>query len=211
MGGCPVINVPGRTFPVTPYFLEDAVEFSGYSLSVDSDSPYVQRFKKQRTVLQDTPSSDTEEDQGAHSLFQAGYSKDTQATLEAMNEHLINFDLIIALLETICFSNPDLQTFSSAILVFMPSLETIRKLVDLLEGHPAFGTTDFVVYPLHSSISNEQQGRVFSVGSSLGVLTCTQIRTDSSSRSSQDCHFDQHRRDGCHYPRHYGCHRFRQA
>ena len=47
MGGCPVLNVPGRTFPVNAYFLEDAVELSGYRLDIGSDSPYVQRYQSQ--------------------------------------------------------------------------------------------------------------------------------------------------------------------
>jgi HrpA-like RNA helicase len=43
MGGCPVISVPGRTFPVTSFFLEDAIEVTGYRLDTTSDSPYVMR------------------------------------------------------------------------------------------------------------------------------------------------------------------------
>jgi ATP-dependent RNA helicase DHX29 len=43
MGGCPIISVPGRTFPVTPFFLEDAIELTGYRLDANSDSPYVMR------------------------------------------------------------------------------------------------------------------------------------------------------------------------
>lgn len=43
----PIIQVPGRTFPVTPYFLEDAVELSNYRLEPDSDSPYVERHSRE--------------------------------------------------------------------------------------------------------------------------------------------------------------------
>lgn len=43
MGDCPVITVPGRTFPVTPYFLEDVVELTRYRLEPQTDSPYVAR------------------------------------------------------------------------------------------------------------------------------------------------------------------------
>lgn len=43
MGGCPVINVPGRTFPVTARYLEDVVELTRYRLDPNSDSPYVAR------------------------------------------------------------------------------------------------------------------------------------------------------------------------
>jgi ATP-dependent RNA helicase DHX29 len=42
----PIIKVPGRTFPVTPYFLEDAVELSKYHLEMESDSPYVERLRR---------------------------------------------------------------------------------------------------------------------------------------------------------------------
>lgn len=40
-GGCPVIHVPGRSFPVTPLYLEDAIERTGWSIS--EDSPYAKR------------------------------------------------------------------------------------------------------------------------------------------------------------------------
>jgi len=40
-GGCPVIHVPGRTFPVDVKFLEDAVEYTKWSIS--ESSPYARR------------------------------------------------------------------------------------------------------------------------------------------------------------------------
>jgi HrpA-like RNA helicase len=40
-GGCPVIHVPGRTFPVDVLYLEDAIEHTGWSIS--EDSPYAKR------------------------------------------------------------------------------------------------------------------------------------------------------------------------
>jgi ATP-dependent RNA helicase DHX29 len=46
MGGCPVVRVPGRTFPVTPYYLEDVVELTRYRLDPHSDSQYVARNKR---------------------------------------------------------------------------------------------------------------------------------------------------------------------
>lgn len=42
-GGCPVIHVPGRTFPVDVKFLEDAVEYTKWSIS--ESSPYARRGK----------------------------------------------------------------------------------------------------------------------------------------------------------------------
>jgi ATP-dependent RNA helicase DHX29 len=40
-GGCPVIRVPGRTFPVDIKFLEDAVEYTKWFIS--ESSPYARR------------------------------------------------------------------------------------------------------------------------------------------------------------------------
>jgi ATP-dependent RNA helicase DHX29 len=40
---CPTIHVPGRTFPVDIGFLEDAVEFSGWHINENSNSPYAKR------------------------------------------------------------------------------------------------------------------------------------------------------------------------
>jgi ATP-dependent RNA helicase DHX29 len=106
---------------------------------------------------------DDEDDQPSAQIPQASYSKQTRTTIECMDQHSINFDLIVQLLENLCFNNPNLIPFSAAILVFMPSLESIRKLADSLDGHPRFGTNEFRILPLHSMISNDNQGLVFNI------------------------------------------------
>ena len=80
-----------------------------------------------------------------------------------MDHHAINYDLILLLLESLCFYKATLIPFSTAILIFLPGLESIRKLCDILEGHEAFGSKEFLILPLHSTISNENQGLVFEV------------------------------------------------
>jgi ATP-dependent RNA helicase DHX29 len=40
-GGCPTLHVPGRTFPVDVHYLEDAVEYTQWSIS--ESSPYARR------------------------------------------------------------------------------------------------------------------------------------------------------------------------
>lgn len=90
-------------------------------------------------------------------------SKQTQTTLDCLDHHAINFDLIVLLLEKLCFHDQELIDFSSAILIFLPSLESIRRLTDTLESHPEFGSKAFLVLPLHSTISNENQGLVFNI------------------------------------------------
>jgi ATP-dependent RNA helicase DHX29 len=45
-GGCPVVQVPGRTFPVEVRFLEDIIEDTEYFL--EEDSPYAKRLLKSK-------------------------------------------------------------------------------------------------------------------------------------------------------------------
>lgn len=48
-GGCPVIHVPGRTFPVDVKFLEDAVEYTKWSIS--EFSPYAKHGEHAFTIF----------------------------------------------------------------------------------------------------------------------------------------------------------------
>ncbi|KAI5477732.1 hypothetical protein MNV49_005921, partial [Pseudohyphozyma bogoriensis] len=172
MGGCPVINVPGRTFPVTPYFLEDVVEMTRYRLDPTMDSPYVARSKRayggrsRKAELDDIPLDDDDEPDvlaNGSSKVATSLSKQSRITLDCMDHHAINYDVITLLLENLCFYKPELVPFSAAILIFLPSLESIRRLSDILESHQAFGSRQFLILPLHSTISNDNQGLVFNV------------------------------------------------
>jgi ATP-dependent RNA helicase DHX29 len=92
------------------------------------------------------------------------YSSSTISSLNLFDERLIPYELITRLLETICFENQDYLAYSPAILIFMPGLNEIRRLHDLLTEHQIFGNADtFRLYPLHSSISSENQGAVFDI------------------------------------------------
>jgi ATP-dependent RNA helicase DHX29 len=112
----------------------------------------------------DTPDDDDDDqDIEAGISVAATYSKQTRVTLDCMDQHAINFDIILLLLETLCFGRSDLIPFSSAVLIFLPSLESIRRLSEVLESHRIFGSNSFLILPLHSTISNENQSIVFNV------------------------------------------------
>jgi ATP-dependent RNA helicase DHX29 len=130
MNGCPILKIPGRTFPVTSFFLEDVIELTDYRLDARSDSPYVARRGKRKPVMLKTVAStqdeiptldDDEEATTTENALAHTYAASTRATLEVLDEHLINMDLIVLLLLQICWQNPTLvQRFSSAILIFLP-------------------------------------------------------------------------------------------
>ena len=83
--------------------------------------------------------------------------------MNTIDERLIPYELIVRLLEKICYADHKYQAFSAAVLIFMPGLGEIRRLHDLLVEHPVFGSNDFSLHPLHSSLSTESQGAVFDV------------------------------------------------
>jgi ATP-dependent RNA helicase DHX29 len=169
-GGCPTLSVPGRTFPVTVNHLEDAVELTGYH--IDESSPYAVRSRFVKSSAKqlefnengaDSDGSDSETEQNPAKLSSTKYSASTVSTVNLLDSRQIPYDLIVRVLETVCIERPEYQPFSAAILVFMPGLAEIRKLNELLQAHGHFGSADYVIFPLHSTISSEGQGQVFDI------------------------------------------------
>ncbi|KAI7827106.1 P-loop containing nucleoside triphosphate hydrolase protein [Gamsiella multidivaricata] len=124
--GCPVLEVPGRTFPVYSQFLEDVVDATGYTL--EEDSEYAIRYRKDfqskgsvdiagKGASRQTVHLQWENDMDGYvpqeadariiltddSLQGATMLNRTNQMLRRIDENKINFDLIQILLEYICF------------------------------------------------------------------------------------------------------------
>ena len=151
LGGAPIVNVPGRTFPVDTRYLEDAVEATNFNAdsgsyggaeAIEIDDDDAAKIPSQIADLQ-------------------GYSPRTIATLAKLDEYRISYSLIVRLLETIASSEVYLP-YSKAVLVFLPGMAEIRRLNDMLSVHRAF-TTGWYIYALHSTIATDEQERAFLV------------------------------------------------
>lgn len=153
LGGAPVLNVPGRTFPVNVQYLEDAVEFTGYS----NDN----RVQEKDIDLDDDLVDEVVETSSKPELLKSlkGYSNRTRNTLAQLDEYQIPFDLIVQLISNIA-TGQQYYKYSQAILVFLPGIAEIRALNDLLLGDKAFAS-NWLIYPLHSSIASEEQEAAF--------------------------------------------------
>lgn len=162
LDGAPVMNVPGRTFPVRTHYLEDAIQVTNFKVEEDS------RITRGRNDWADD--NDVEIDIGRETISStpnlAGYTQETKVALSRLNPYQIQYELIVRLLETVAFS-PEYIDYSKAILVFLPGMGEIRRLNDLLSVHPAFGSDKrdggWLVYPLHSTIASEDQEAAFLV------------------------------------------------
>lgn len=157
LDSAPVLTVPGRTFPVETRFLEDAVELTNYTL--DHGRP-------QKDHMDDIDDAEVEESLDQNTKSEAArnlraYGVNTRNTLAHLDEYRIDYNLILLLLEKIAH-DAKYTSYSKAILVFLPGIAEIRRLNDLLSGHPSF-SQGWYIYPLHSTIASEEQERAFQI------------------------------------------------
>lgn len=145
---CPVIEIPGRAFPVQQYFLEDCVELTKFVPPLDS--------KKRKRKEEDELPGDGEPEENLNKCVPAKYSIQTKNAMSQITEKDISFELVESLLRYI----KD-QKIEGAVLVFLPGWNIIFALMKHLQQHILFGSSDYVLIPLHSQLPREDQRRVF--------------------------------------------------
>ncbi len=151
----PILNVPGRAFPVDTKYLEDAIELTNFN--------GIARYRDAGEVEDDD--EDILIDNSSKATLSADnikyYSANTRNTLLKFDEYRLNYDLILRLLETLA-TNDNYVGYSNAVLVFLPGIAEIKRLNDMLVGHSLFAN-GWYVYALHSTIATEEQERAFLV------------------------------------------------
>ncbi|KAG5208188.1 RNA helicase, ATP-dependent DEAH box, HrpB-type [Trichophyton interdigitale] len=155
LSGAPILNIPGRMYPVETKYLEDVIELTHYR--PDKDDSYTD-------VTDDTSEdekSGASEDTTTLKSTLTNYSRQTQSTVLSFDEYRLNYKLITDLLSSIA-SRPEFIDYSKAILIFMPGLAEIRRLHDEILSIPMF-QNGWVIYSLHSSIASEDQEKAFVV------------------------------------------------
>jgi ATP-dependent RNA helicase DHX29 len=155
--GAPVLNVPGRTFPVRTKYLEDAIEMSGYELGDGTRQNGNTDPDDFDGDIEDM-SGDTKSKADAAKTLKS-YSSRTRKTLAVFDEYRIDYDFVSLLLQKIATEKEYIE-FSRAILVFLPGIAEIRRMNDMLTGHPLFAKK-WYIYPLHSTIASEDQEQAF--------------------------------------------------
>uniref|UniRef100_A0A3Q3FX65 ATP-dependent RNA helicase DHX29 n=1 Tax=Kryptolebias marmoratus TaxID=37003 RepID=A0A3Q3FX65_KRYMA len=171
---CPVITVPGRTFPVEVSHLEDIVEETGYIL--EKDSEYCQKIleeeeevsicvtqkggkalQHQEVILRDSSAGWDLGPDLDH------FSSRTRRVLQYMNPNKINMDLLVDLLDYLDKS-PQFADMDGAVLVFLPGLAHIQQLYDLISSDKRFRDKNrYRIVALHSTLSSKDQAAAFTV------------------------------------------------
>lgn len=179
-GDVPVIDIPGRTYPVEQYFLEDIVTATNYRL--EEYCSFSRKVGKQQS--RDLESLDAQcdladiqrkcflvPDEKNRDEFlpicqffyrYREYSRDVCKTLFLMDTERINNELIETVLMWIIEGEHNYPREGS-ILIFLPGIGEILALSTLLLGNPLFSPKNgrFVILPLHSMLTTEEQSQVF--------------------------------------------------
>ncbi|NWT08777.1 DHX36 helicase, partial [Vireo altiloquus] len=154
---CPMIHIPGFTFPVVEYLLEDVIE----KLRQKTD----RRLHWRKGFMQGHVSRREKEEkeqiyrqQWPDYLrqLQDRYSASTIDALEMMDDDKVDLDLVAALIRHIVLEEED-----GAILVFLPGWDNISTLHELLMSQVMFKSDRFIIIPLHSLMPTVNQTQVF--------------------------------------------------
>ncbi|ETN40058.1 uncharacterized protein HMPREF1541_04333 [Cyphellophora europaea CBS 101466] len=151
--GAPVLDVEGRTFPVTVKYLEDALEATNDVGGVAKEIV----LEPDDNGGDDSDEEPREASKGADTL--QSYSKATVRRLTSMDEYRIDYPLIVKLATAIA-TKTAYSAFSRAILIFLPGLAEIRRLSNALLNSPTFAH-NWEVHTLHSSFSTSDLERAF--------------------------------------------------
>ncbi|XP_063894558.1 putative ATP-dependent RNA helicase DHX57 [Helicoverpa armigera] len=174
----PVLEIPGRTFPVEQLFLEDIMEMTNYVL--EENGPYARKLKKGdrkqdleteletcdvRADANEPPKVSIRDDNLNIGQMVARYPKCSKVTCKnmyLMDTEKINLELVEHVLTYIVKGDHQWPR-EGAILVFLPGIAEIMSLHDQLAESHTFSpkTGKYLLVPLHSTLSSEEQALVF--------------------------------------------------
>ncbi|KAH8372362.1 hypothetical protein KR093_011205, partial [Drosophila rubida] len=150
--GCPVLEVPGRGFPVQQFFLEDILQMTQFV-------PVPEIRRKRRDVEDEEETMINEKDaveQNLNKVCGEKYSEQTRNSMAMLSESDVSFELLESLLMHIKSKN-----IPGAILVFLPGWNLIFALMKFLQSTTTFGGDNYRILPCHSQIPSDGQRKVF--------------------------------------------------
>nr|XP_026494581.1 putative ATP-dependent RNA helicase DHX57 [Vanessa tameamea] len=176
----PVLEIPGRTFPVEQLFVDEIMDLTNYVL--EENGTYARKVKKGdrdkmhdfeteletcdvRSEATEPPKTSIRDENLSISQMVARYPKCSKIAcknLYLMDTEKINLDLIEHVLTYIVEGDHNWPR-EGAILIFLPGIGEIMSLYDqLVESHTFSPKTGrYILVPLHSTLSSEEQSLVF--------------------------------------------------
>eukprot|EP01012_Entosiphon_sulcatum_P043438 TRINITY_DN5775_c0_g1_i1.p1 TRINITY_DN5775_c0_g1~~TRINITY_DN5775_c0_g1_i1.p1 ORF type:complete len:1495 (+),score=287.07 TRINITY_DN5775_c0_g1_i1:1633-6117(+) len=152
-GGCLTVTVEGRVYPVTDYFLEDAVQLTGWR------APLIQAASPTSGCNGGAAFAPGDPLPPQLARLTGVYSAETLDTVARLDPSRINYELI----ERLLYCMAEQGQLNGAVLIFLPGLMEIQALFDQLLSSPyGFGDPNrYVIITLHSMLAPTEQAQVF--------------------------------------------------
>ena len=163
-GGAPTINIPGFTFPVEEFYLEDVLEMTRFRIAGRQAPAQKWHAHTRRGKDKAQGMRDYEDFIGPYlrDLQSRGtYSAETLESLSFAESEEINHELIATVVHYIHTTKED-----GAILVFLPGWDDISKVNRLLTEDRRYSLMadggNVQIFPLHSLMPTASQKSIFS-------------------------------------------------
>ncbi|KAL1494169.1 hypothetical protein ABEB36_009813 [Hypothenemus hampei] len=150
----PHINIPGFTYPVQEYFLEDVLQMTNFKF--EDNRPI---WRKKMSVGRKREWHEFIEPYIRQLEAEKKYSRHVTNELRNLEYERVDINLIFELLLKLCFSQKNND--DGAILIFVPGLADIQKLSKLMKESEKFPMSKFIIIPLHSQLPTMDQKQIF--------------------------------------------------
>jgi ATP-dependent RNA helicase DHX57 len=158
-GETPHVHIPGRTFPVTDFTLEDVLSVTGFippktKKKVKSKQFQGNNYKRLASVGEDNMMLDE------HPATEPNESVRIESIADIVsrfNDAVIDYDLIATLVKQLIGKTDPAD--NGSILVFLPGVQEINNAIKAIKQHTE--GMSITLLPLHGGLQPKEQSRVF--------------------------------------------------
>ncbi|KAG8901551.1 hypothetical protein FRB99_005214 [Tulasnella sp. 403] len=157
----PVIEIPGRTYPVKDFYLEDVVKLIGY-----------------RATPVRTGEVRTEEQmrEFRRAYLEQGFNEEESLTLEILTRlDRLDYEFIAT---TVKYIASRAKETTDSILIFVSGVQDIRATIEAIEANPGL-RGQVTALPLHANLSVDEQQSVFENTAKRKVVVATNVAETS--------------------------------
>lgn len=156
---CPIIHIPGFTYPVEEFYLEDVLLFTRFRYpenSISDKQPSYKRHQKNKEKMRNYDFLHTVFPYTKQLMKDGKYPKFVIDQLCNPESEDLCIELIEALIDYICRTKED-----GAILVFLPGMMDIVKLNRIMLDSHRYPSSKYYIYSLHSRMPTIDQRLIF--------------------------------------------------
>ncbi|KYM95193.1 putative ATP-dependent RNA helicase DHX36 [Cyphomyrmex costatus] len=156
---CPMIHIPGFTYPVQEFYLEDVLSVVNHKFPEAPPEPtghkkHLKRYKEQRCKKEEF--LDVLQPYIRQIMAEKKYERHVIDQLRNVNSEDLSLELIEKLVRYICNTKGP-----GAILIFLPGMMDISKLNRMMLDSKCYPSHKYVIYPLHSRMPTVDQKLIF--------------------------------------------------